>query len=173
MAAGQLASIDEFGTALESYDLLGPLTPAAQFGLPVVEILVAVGLLVSRVLPPFASRSAGLAGVLVALMWATLAVQAFARGLVVENCGCFGAYFAQRLRWWVLLEDAYLLLLAFLAAWSVGVATAVSRRLRVQPASSRSSLRSRSITRAGKSGSVGGSSRPSPRSESSVARNER
>jgi hypothetical protein len=121
MAAGQLASLDEFGAALESYDLLGPLVSAAKFGLPVVEVLVAVGLLLSRRLPPLAAKAAGLAGVLVALLWATLAVQAFVRGLVVENCGCFGAYFAQRLRWWVLLEDAYLLLLALLAARSVGI----------------------------------------------------
>lgn len=127
MAAGQLASLAAFGEALESYDLLGPLTPAARFGLPVVEILVALGLLLSRRLPPFAARAAGLAGVLVALVWMTLAVQAFARGLVVENCGCFGAYFTQRLRWWVLLEDAYLLLLAFLAARSVAVTLARRR----------------------------------------------
>jgi hypothetical protein len=168
MAAGQLASLAAFGEALESYDLLGPLVPAAKLGLPVVEVLVAVGLLLSRPLPPLAAKAAGLAGVLVALVWATLAVQAFVRGLVVENCGCFGAYFAQRLRWWVLLEDAYLLLLALLAAGLVGVTLA-----RAQPGSSRSSSRSLSITRVGNSGSAGGSSRPSPRSESSAASSER
>jgi hypothetical protein len=173
MAAGQLASLDEFGAALASYDMLGRLVPAAQFGLPTLEALMGLGLLLSGRIPPRAARAAALGGLLVALVWTTLAAQAFARGLVVENCGCFGAYLPQSLRWWVLLEDAYLLLLALLAAWSLGVATAVSRRLRVQPASSRSSSRSRSITRAGKPGSVGGSSRPSPRSESSVARNER
>jgi Methylamine utilisation protein MauE len=98
MAAGQLASLGAFGETLESYDLLGALVPAATFGLPVIEVLVAVGLLLSGRLPPLAPRAAGLAGVLVAVVWATLAAQAFARGVVVENCGCFGAYFTQELR---------------------------------------------------------------------------
>jgi hypothetical protein len=165
MAAGQLASLDEFGEALESSDLPGPLVPVAQFGLPVVEILVAVGLLLSGRLPPLAARAVGLTGVLVALVWSLLAVQAFARGLRIENCGCFGAYLAQPLRWWVLLEDAYLLALALLAASSLGVS--------LQPARWSSAPRSLSITRRGKSGSAGGSSRPTLRSESSVARRER
>jgi|Tabmets5t2r1_1033131.scaffolds.fasta_scaffold04759_3 hypothetical protein len=165
MAAGQLVSLGAFGAALESYDLLGPFVPAAKFGLPGIEMLVALGLLLSRRLPPLAAKAAGLVGVLVALVWATLAAQAFVRGLVVDNCGCFGAYLSQRLRWWVLLEDAYLLVLALLAARSLGVLP--------QPGVSRSSFRSLSITRAESSGSAGGSSRPSPRSESSVASNER
>jgi hypothetical protein len=165
MAAGQLASLDKFGEALESYDFFGPLVPVAQFGLPVIEVLVAVGLLLSSKLPPLAVRASGLVGVLVALVWSTLAGQAFGRGLTVENCGCFGSYLSQELRWWVLLEDAYMLLLAFLAASSLGV--------RPQPASWRSSLRSLSITRPGKSGSASGSSRPKLRSESSVPSNDR
>ena len=179
MAAGQLASLDEFGEALASYDLVGPLVPAAKFGFPALEALVALGLLLSRLLPPVAARAAGRAGVLVAFLWATLAVQAFARGLTVENCGCFGAYLAQELRWWVLLEDAYMLLLALLAASALGVGLALGNRFvvspsrRAQPASSRSSFLSRSITRPGKSGSAGGCSCASPRSESSVASRER
>jgi hypothetical protein len=165
MAVGQLASLDEFGEALESYEFFGPLVPAAQFGPPLIEVLVAVGLLLSGKLPPHAVRASGFVGVLVALVWSTLAVQAFARGLKVENCGCFGTFLRQELRWWVLLEDAYMLLLALLAASSLGVG--------LQPASWRSSLRSLSITRPGKSGSAGGSSRPKLRSESSVARKDR
>ena len=166
MAAGQLASLDEFRAALESYDLLGPLVPAAQFGLPIIELLVAFGLLLSRRLPLRAAQAVGLAGVLVAVAWATLAVQAFARGLTVENCGCFGGFLTQELRWWVLLEDGYMLLLALLAAFSLGVGL-------THPASSRSSSRSRSSTRPGKPGSADGSSRPKPRSESRVVSNDR
>jgi hypothetical protein len=165
MAAGQLASLEAFGAALESYELLGPFLPAAKIGLPVLEFVVALGLLLSRRLPPLVSRVAGLAGLLVALIWATLAAQAFVRGLMVANCGCFGAYFAQGLRWWVLVEDAYMLALAFLAARSLGV--------RLQPGLSRSSSRTLSITRLGSSASAGGCSRPSPRSESTVPSSDR
>jgi hypothetical protein len=62
----------------------------------------------------------GRVGVVVAIVGSALAAQAFARGLSVENCGCFGAYLSQELRWWVLLEDAYQLLLALFAARSLG-----------------------------------------------------
>lgn len=48
------------------------------------------------------------------MIWSALAVQAFARGLAVENCGCFGVHLGQSLRWWVLLEDAEFVALA---AW--------------------------------------------------------
>jgi hypothetical protein len=121
MAAGQLASLDVFENALASYEVLGGLLPAAVIGVPALEMLAALGLLGSRLLPRRAARTAGVLGVVVAIVWSLLAVQAFARGLAVENCGCFGAYLAQELRWWVLLEDAYQLLLAFLAARSLDV----------------------------------------------------
>jgi Methylamine utilisation protein MauE len=174
MATGQLASVHAFREALASYDLLGPWVGATQFGLPALEALVAVGLLLSSRLPSVVAKAAGLAGVLVALLWAALAAQAFARGFVVENCGCFGAYLTQELRWWVLLEDAYMLLLALLAASSLGIGMVLRRpSRRAQPASARSPFSSRSITRPGKPGSAGGSSRPTLRSESSVASNDR
>jgi len=121
MAAGQLASLDVFEDALASYELLGGLLPAAVIGLPALEVVAALGLLGSRLLPRAAARTAGVLGVAVAVAWSVLAVQAFARGLAVENCGCFGAFLVQELRWWVLLEDAYMLLLALLAARSLGV----------------------------------------------------
>lgn len=48
----------------------------------------------------------------VAVAWAGLAAQAFARGLTVDNCGCFGRFLIQGLGWFVLLQDALLLLYA-------------------------------------------------------------
>jgi hypothetical protein len=48
------------------------------------------------------------------VVWAILAAQAFARGLVLDNCGCFGTYLAQPLRWYVLVEDALMQLYAWL-----------------------------------------------------------
>jgi hypothetical protein len=121
MAVGQLVSFDAFEDALASYELPGGLHTAAVIGLPTLEVLAALGLLGARVLPRRAVHAAALFGVVVAVAWTLLAVQAFARGLDVDNCGCFGAYLAQELRWWVLLEDGYLLLLAVWAAVSLGV----------------------------------------------------
>jgi hypothetical protein len=121
MAAGQLASLDAFEDALASYELPDGLHRAVLIALPALELLAALGLLGARVLPLHLARAAAVLGIVVAVAWSALAVQAFARGLEVENCGCFGAYLAQELRWWVLLEDGYLLLLAVWAAASVGV----------------------------------------------------
>lgn len=63
-------------------------------------------------------RAAAIAlGVTVA--WTAVGVQAFVRGLALENCGCFGVYAAQPLRWWVLVEDVEFVGLAvWVRRWS-------------------------------------------------------
>ncbi|MFI2369271.1 hypothetical protein [Streptomyces sp. NPDC018833] len=48
------------------------------------------------------------------MAWSLLAVQAYARGLTVANCGCFGVYLTQRLSWFVLAQDALMLCYAWL-----------------------------------------------------------
>jgi hypothetical protein len=48
----------------------------------------------------------------VSAVWTVLAAQAYARGLTVANCGCFGIYLTQRLSWFMLLQDALTLLYA-------------------------------------------------------------
>jgi hypothetical protein len=120
MAAGQLASFDAFREALGGYDVFGD---AASTALVVVavEVTGALGLLTSAFVPRLIARAAGVAGLGVAGFWSILAAQAFARGLELDNCGCFGAYVAQPLRWWVLLEDAYMLVLAWYAAAAAGL----------------------------------------------------
>jgi hypothetical protein len=120
MAAGQTASFAAFREALRSYDVFVD-ARAAAVAVLVVEAITAAGLLLSASVPRRAAQAAGVAGLAVALFWSALSAQAFARGLEVENCGCFGSYLAQSLRWWVLLEDAYMLLLAFLATRAAGV----------------------------------------------------
>ncbi len=111
MAAGQAISWDVFVDAVSSYRT-GPAGVIAALLLG-AEALAAVGLLVN---PPNARTRSAAAwlGLAVAVGWSALAVQAFARGLVVPNCGCFGAHLAQSLNWTVLVQDA-----AFvgLAAW--------------------------------------------------------
>jgi hypothetical protein len=116
MAAGQLASLGRFGDALAGYGVFGPAAESAAVAVPLAELAVAVGLAIVPV-----RRAAGVLGLAVALFWSALAAQAFARGLKLENCGCFGAYLAQELRWWVLLEDAEFLLLAWWAGARTGL----------------------------------------------------
>lgn len=112
MALGQLASFDATPAILTTYGLT---SGAASTALAVVLIgakaVTAVWFLArprSRATTPVWLYTG------VAVVWAALAAQAFARGLALGNCGCFGAYFAQPLRWYVLVEDALMLLYAWL-----------------------------------------------------------
>lgn len=106
----QLAGWSVFVNAVESYQA-GGRTLALVLGALLIggELLAAFGLLTDR-------RFGATAALAVMVLWSALGVQAFARGLALENCGCFGAFWRQELRWWVLLEDAYLL---GLSAWLV------------------------------------------------------
>jgi hypothetical protein len=101
MAAGQLGSWEAFTDAVATYDA-GPLAVP----LVLAELAGAGGLLLGR------RRVGAIAGVLAAGLWTALAVQALARGLDVPNCGCFGEFLSQPLRWWVLPQDALFLALA-------------------------------------------------------------
>lgn len=107
MAAGQLTSLGTFADALRGYRLLGDAAEAFAYAIPAVEAASGLAVLLRR-------RAGGLLGLTVAGFWTGLASQAFARGLELDNCGCFGRYLAQELRWWILIEDAEFLLLA---AW--------------------------------------------------------
>lgn len=110
MAAGQLAHPAGFVEVIESYQVGGaPFAVVIAAGLITSEVAAAVGLLA---LERAHRRKAAAGAVGVALAWSALGVQAFARGLALDNCGCFGVYAAQPLRWWVLVEDLELVLLA-------------------------------------------------------------
>ncbi len=111
MAAGQLSNPAGFVDALEAYEL-GGRTAAWALAIPIMlaEVVSRVGLvrrggIVRQVAPGVA--------VAVAVGWTILGTQAFVRGLAVDNCGCFGVHLAQPLRWWVLLEDAEFVALAW------------------------------------------------------------
>ena len=108
MAAGQLSDVGGFARILATYRVFpsGLLTPVAWM-VAGVEAMAGVLLLGAR-------RCGGWWALLVAVAWAALGLQAFARGLPVHNCGCFGVHLGQPLRWWVLLEDAEFVALA---AW--------------------------------------------------------
>lgn len=110
MAAGQLSDLRGFVDIVASYQIGGgTLAALAVVALIVGEAAGGVGLLAAD--HARRRRAAGLA-LAVAVVWSLLAVQAFARGLAVDNCGCFGVHLGQPLRWWVLVEDAELIALA-------------------------------------------------------------
>ncbi|WP_028812526.1 MauE/DoxX family redox-associated membrane protein [Streptomyces flavidovirens] len=104
MAIAQLASLPHMSGILSAYGLV---TGAAATALALALI---AGELVSGIWFLARPRSKALAPVCVytgvSVAWTVLAVQAYARGLTVDNCGCFGIYLTQRLSWFVLLQDA-------------------------------------------------------------------
>lgn len=111
MALGQLASFDAMPAILTAYGLTsGAASTALAVALIGAETATAVWFLARP-----RSRAATPVGLYtgVAVVWAVLATQAFARGLVLDNCGCFGTYAIQPLRWYVLVEDALMLLYAW------------------------------------------------------------
>ncbi|MFH9071375.1 MauE/DoxX family redox-associated membrane protein [Streptomyces alboflavus] len=112
MALGQLVS---FGSMTAILDAYGVTSGTASTALAVVliagELVAGLWLLV---LPGSKALAPAWVYLGVAALWALLAGQAYARGLTVDNCGCFGTYLAQPLRWFVLVEDALMLLYGWL-----------------------------------------------------------
>jgi hypothetical protein len=110
MAAGQLASWSAMPSILGAYRVLpAPMLPVLAAGLIAAELACGVWFLArprSRAVTPVWSYTA------VSAVWAGLGLQAYARGLPVENCGCFGVYLTQRLSLFVLAQDALLLIYA-------------------------------------------------------------
>lgn len=112
MAAGQLASLGAMGDIISAYGLTGgAVSVALAVALIAGEAVVGVWLTAR---PRSQARIPVWIFTAVSLVWTVLAAQAFARGLVIDNCGCFGIYLPQPLRWWVLVEDGLLLLYAWL-----------------------------------------------------------
>ncbi|MFE3329694.1 MauE/DoxX family redox-associated membrane protein [Streptomyces sp. NPDC059176] len=112
MAVGQLASFGYMPQILAAYGLVtGPAATMLAACLIVGELVCGIWFLTRP-------RSKALAPVWVytgvSVVWTVLAVQAYARGLTVDNCGCFGIYLTQRLSWVVLVQDAATLLYAAL-----------------------------------------------------------
>lgn len=110
MAGGQLADLGGFVEILGTYRVGGTAVAASIAAILIAgEVAAGVGLL-SR--DAARRRKAATMAVPVAVVWTILGVQAFARGIALESCGCFGVYAGQPLRWWVLVEDAEFIALA-------------------------------------------------------------
>lgn len=110
MAAGQLSDVRGFVDIVANYRVGGStFAGVLAAALVVGEVVGGVGLLAGD---HARRRRAACLVVAVAVVWSLLAAQALARGLAVDNCGCFGVHLGQPLRWWVLVEDAELVAVA-------------------------------------------------------------
>ncbi len=111
MAVGELSNPSGFIDIVASYGLGGTtLAGLAATALIAGELTAAAGLVSRDQSRRYRAASVAVA---VALAWGVLGVQAFARGIALDNCGCFGVHAGQPLRWWVLIEDVEFLALAW------------------------------------------------------------
>jgi len=108
MGVAQLSDLGGFADVLASYQAFPEGSAlAAALAIAVAEMATGLGLMAGG-----KSRGVGaIVAVGVAVVWSVLGVQAFARGLDLSNCGCFGVHLPQRLWWGVVVQDA-----AFLAS---------------------------------------------------------
>lgn len=110
MAVGQLASIGHMPAILGAYGLVHAEAAAVLAWLLIVGEAVCGLWFLTR--PGSKAAAAVWVYTAVSLVWSALAVQAFARGLTVPNCGCFGRYLIQRLSVFTVAQDALTLVYA-------------------------------------------------------------
>lgn len=100
-AVGKLLDVPGFARVLGSYRAFPEalLTPIAIL-VPAAELLLAAWLFSER--RPF---GAALTALVMHVIYAGWAASAILRGLVLENCGCFGVFLKRRLSWSTVAED--------------------------------------------------------------------
>ena len=103
-AAGKLADVRGFGGVLRAYEAFpeASLLPLAA-AIPIAELALALWLFSGRGL-----RGAALAALVLHVVYAAWAALSLARGLRLENCGCFGVFLARPLGWRTVAEDLVL-----------------------------------------------------------------
>lgn len=121
MAFGQISDLPGFVDIMKTYEVgEETIAYALTMFLLLGEILGGLGLLVANVgQERWRIYSAG-AALGVAFLWSFLALQAFARGLNVPNCGGFGVHLAQPLGGGILVQNAIFIvwaLAAFMGAY--------------------------------------------------------
>lgn len=110
MAILQLVSYGDFVDILRTYDAV----PSALHQPLAVALIAAEAITAATLLKADTRRTGALIGLTTAIVWSILGTQAFVRDLDLSNCGCFGRFFSQPLRWWVLLQDVYFVALPLL-----------------------------------------------------------
>jgi pyruvate/2-oxoglutarate dehydrogenase complex dihydrolipoamide dehydrogenase (E3) component len=110
---GKALDVGGYRAALEGFQFVPERAIAAVSALWLSLELAAGLALVLAGLQRRPTRALGMSGPLLALgvsvAYAVLDLQGYARGLSVDNCTCFGVYLAQRLSWFVLLQEAYVI----------------------------------------------------------------
>lgn len=101
-AAGKLLDVGGFADVVRSYRALPEsVVPVVALAVPLAEAALGAWLLSGRRL-----AAAGLASAAMHLLYAGWSAAGVARGLRLDNCGCFGVFLARPLTGMTVVEDA-------------------------------------------------------------------
>jgi hypothetical protein len=116
-AATKLWAIDAFVGVVHNYRLVPePLERSIGYGLPFVELAIAVGILL-----PGGRAPAALAAALLLTLFAGAMAINLIRGRRDIDCGCFATVLRQRLSWPLVLRNLLLAALALLVVPGLGL----------------------------------------------------
>lgn len=119
-SVGKLLDIPGFADVLRAYRALpGGLVEPLAVIVALTELGLAVWLFSGRAL-----AAASLASAAMHLGYGAWASSGLARGLRLENCGCFGAFLARPLSWRTVIEDAFM---TALSLWLLRIAVGLRR----------------------------------------------
>lgn len=105
---GKGLDVAGFVTVLEAYQLFPPwLSLTLAYGLPVLELTIAMGLLCHYETVLAAIMAIGLHVLMLGVVLRTLYA-----GIQIENCGCFGVFLARPLTFGTVVEDTVMLILS-------------------------------------------------------------
>ena len=103
-AVGKLADVRGFAGVLRAYEAFPEASLVAlAAAIPIAELALALWLFSGRGL-----EGAALAALVLHVVYAAWAALSLARGLRLENCGCFGVFLARPLGWRTVAEDLVL-----------------------------------------------------------------
>lgn len=103
-AVGKLADVRGFAGVLRAYEAFPEASLVAlAAAIPIAELALALWLFSGRGL-----EGAALAAFVLHVVYAAWAALSLARGLRLENCGCFGVFLARPLGWRTVTEDLVL-----------------------------------------------------------------
>lgn len=122
MGAGKLSNLAGYAAALAAFRVI---PDAARPLLAIVWAFAELGAGLLLVAGGRAARSGAVAALAINVGYAVLTTQAYVRHLAVANCTCFGVHLRQRLSWFVLVQDAYMIALS---AWVLAGVSGRSRR---------------------------------------------
>jgi uncharacterized membrane protein YphA (DoxX/SURF4 family) len=109
-AVAKLRALEEFAGVVHNYRLLPEfLTRPLAYALPVLELVLALGLLLDATRRP----AAGATAVVLAVFACAMAINLW-RGRVHIDCGCFASALKQRLSWALVARNGVLIGLALL-----------------------------------------------------------